>query len=63
MDKMKSEIVKSSKTGITIQIKIPKDEKEMLTTEEYIEMAVNQAKLIAMEQQVQKNKGKNSEPQ
>jgi len=61
MDKMKSEIVKSSKTGITIQIKIPKDEKEMLTTEEYIEMAVNQAKLIAMEQQVHPKINTNNE--
>jgi hypothetical protein len=34
MKKMKSSILKSSKTSVMIQITIPIDEKEMLTTDE-----------------------------
>ncbi|MDR1115239.1 MAG: hypothetical protein LBL33_03665 [Tannerella sp.] len=47
MEKMESLIVKSNKTSVTNQITIPIDAKEMLTTEEYIQKAVNEAVLPA----------------
>jgi hypothetical protein len=47
MEKMESLIVKSNKTSVTNQITISIDEKEMLTTEEYIQKAVNEAVLPA----------------
>jgi hypothetical protein len=45
---MDSKIVKSTSKGITIQIYIPTNEKDMLSKEELIQMALNEAgKLLA----------------
>jgi hypothetical protein len=48
MEKMESLIVKSNKTSVTNQITIPIDAKEMLTTEECIQKAVNEAGIPAI---------------